>query len=250
MKILEGQVALITGARRGIGKATIESFARMGADVWACARSFDSEFEEFCSSLSSEWGVEVRPLYFDLEDKKQIMASIKEVRKVGQITCLVNCAGIVAESSSFAMTKAESVMRVLDVNLVKQMELTQYALRGMADGGSIVNLSSIAAAGGMPGQYAYACSKNAVEIWTKMLAQELGVRSIRVNAVAPGFVDTDMGNQAAGDLLDRILDSTVMKRMAKPQEIADVIAAISSNLFSYMTGQTVYVDGGGASRNG
>ena len=108
-----------------------------------------------------------------------------------------------------------------------------------------MNMSSLAAEGGMPGEYAYACSKSSVEIWTKMLAVELASRSIRVNAVAPGFVDTDMGNQAAGDLLQRILDSTIMKRMAYPEEIAQIIAFLASDKASYMTGQIISAFGGG-----
>lgn len=251
MGLLNNNAAVITGARRGIGKATVEAFAREGADVFACARCADEQFEAFCEDLSRRYGVSVKPVFFDLEDKKQVSSAIRYIRSMKvPVTTLVNCAGIVADSASFAMSKGESMAHVIDVNLLKQMELTQYILRVMGDGGSIVNLSSIAAAGGMPGQYAYACSKSAVETWTKMLAEELGPRNIRVNAVAPGFVDTDMGNQAAGDLLQRILDSTVMKRMARPEEIANVIVMLASDLCSYVTGQTLYADGGGCSLNG
>lgn len=251
MKLLEGKRAVVTGARRGIGRATVEVFAREGSDVWACARCEDSEFEDFCLHVATAHGVNVMPLYFDLEDKGQVGKAIREIRATRvPITTLVNCAGIVASSASFSMTRREDILHVIDVNLVRQMEFTQYALRVISDGGSIVNISSIAAAGGMPGQYGYACSKSAVETWTSMLAQELGRRSIRVNAVAPGFVDTEMGNQAAGDLLQRILDSTVMKRMARPEEVGNVIAMLASDFCSYVTGQTLYVDGGGCSLNG
>lgn len=251
MGLLKGKRAVVTGARRGIGRATVEAFAREGADVWACARSRDDGFEGFCSEVAESHGVRVVPVYFDLCERGEVSLAAREIRKgAGAITTLVNCAGVVAPSASFPMTGREDFMRVLDVNLARQVELTQYMLRVMGDGGSVVNLSSIAASGGMPGQYAYACSKGAVETWTAMLAQELGPRRIRVNAVAPGFVDTDMGNAAAGELLERIVGSTVMKRMAGPGEIANAIAVLASDMCSYVTGQTLRVDGGGCSLNG
>ncbi|MBQ9043051.1 MAG: SDR family oxidoreductase, partial [Eggerthellaceae bacterium] len=201
MGLLEGKTAVITGARRGIGRATVAAFAREGASVWACARSRDEEFEAFCESLAQRHSTRITPVYFDLELSDEIARGVKEVRSSREpVTTLVNCAGIVAPSASFPMTKRDEFRRVIDVNLTRQVEVTQYFLRLLSDGGAIVNLSSIAAMRGMPGQYAYACSKGAVETWTRMLAQELGPRQIRVNAVAPGFVDTEMGNRAAGDL--------------------------------------------------
>ena len=242
--LLEGKASLVTGARRGIGRAIVEKFAREGCSVWACARKQDDEFETWCAQLAEETSVSVTPLYFELSNDEEMRAAVKQIRSSRQpLDILVNNAGVSAQSASFGMTSIESVKNVFDVNLFAQMRLTQCALRLMSSGGSIVNMSSIAAQGGMPGQYGYACSKAAVEAWTRTLALELGER-IRVNAVAPGFVDTDMGNGATGDLLQQVLSTTIIHRMATPGEVASVVAFLASDLSSYITGVVLPVQGG------
>lgn len=247
MGILEGKRALVTGARRGIGRATVEVFAREGACVWACARSFDASFEEEMRALASSCGVEIRSLYFDMRDDAAMKSAMSQIRASGEpLDAAVLLAGVISNSASFRMTSLQAVRDVYEINLVSQMRIVQYCLRMMKDRASVVAVSSIAADGVIPGQYAYTCSKAAVEAWVKALAQELGGKA-RVNAVAPGFVDTDMGNEATSDLLDRIVASTAMKRMARPEEIANVIAMLSSDYCSYVTGQVLKVDGGGSS---
>lgn len=246
MGILEGKTAFVTGARKGIGRAVVETLAREGANVWACARSEDSVFVQDAADIAQRFGVCIRPLFFDMRDAGAILLAAKEVRASRcPLDIVVPMAGSVAESASFSMTSAATMHDLYEINLVSQMKLVQYLTRFMGGGSSIVTISSISAETVMPGQYAYACSKGAVETWTRMLAQELGPKGIRVNAVAPGFVDTDMGNEAAGDLLGRILDSTIMRRMARPEEIANVIAMLASDYCSYVTGQIVKADGGG-----
>lgn len=243
--LLEGKTALVTGARRGIGRAIVERFACEGCNVWACGRKPDDAFEGWCAQLSESASVAVIPLYFDLTDDAEMRSAVKQVRSAHRpLDILVNNAGISAQSSSFGMTSIESMKSVLDVNLFAQMKLTQYLLRLMGEGGAIVNMSSIAATGGMPGQYGYACSKAAVEAWTKTLALELGER-IRVNAVAPGFVNTDMGNEVTGELLDRMLSTTIIHRMATPEEVAAAVTFLASDQASYTTGAILPVQGGG-----
>ena len=246
MGILEGKTAFVTGARKGIGRAVVEAFAREGANVWACARKEDPLFSRDMADIALRFGVDVRPLAFDMRDGGAMLSAVKEVRTSGYpLDIVVPMAGSVAKSTSFLMTPAATMHDLYEINLVSQMKLVQYLTRFMRDGSSIVAISSISAETVMPGQYAYACSKGAVETWTRMLAQELGPKGIRVNAVAPGFVDTDMGNEAAGDLLGRILDSTIMRRMARPEEIANVITMLASDYCSYVTGQIIKADGGG-----
>lgn len=246
MGILEGKTAFVTGARKGIGRAVVEAFAREGADVWACARNKDPLFFKDMADTALRFGVVVNPLFFDMRDGGAMLSAVKEVRTSGRpLDIVAPMAGSVAESASFPMTSAATMHDLYEVNLVSQMKLVQYLTRFMGGGSSIVTVSSISAETVMPGQYAYACSKGAVETWTRMLAQELGSKGIRVNAVAPGFVDTDMGNKAAGDLLGRILDSTIMRRMARPAEIANVVVMLASDYCSYVTGQIVKADGGG-----
>lgn len=243
--LLEGKTALVTGARRGIGRAIVEKFVHEGCSVWACARKQDDEFEAWCAQLAEKTSASVTPLYFELANDDEVRAAVKRVRSTRQpLDILVNNAGVSARSASFGMTSIESMKNVFDVNLFAQMRLTQYVLRLMSSGSSIVNMSSIAAQGGMPGQYGYACSKAAVEAWTKTLALELGER-IRVNAVAPGFVDTDMGNDVAGDLLRQMLSTTIIHRMATPGEVASVVVFLASDQSSYITGTVLPVQGGG-----
>lgn len=251
MKLLSGKSAVITGARRGMGKAVVEAFSQEGANVWACARSQDDVFIDFCERLAAHSDGFVRPVFFDLDKSDQIKAAVKIIRSERiPVTALINCAGVTAPSSSFSMTSSEVMAHVYSINVIRQMELTQYLLRAMTNGASIVNVSSIAASSGLAGQYAYSCSKAAVEVWTKMLAAEMAPKGIRVNAIAPGFIETDMGYQVSDDLLNRFLDSTSMKRMAKPCEIADVIAYLASDRSSYINGQVIGLSGGGALLNG
>lgn len=245
--LLEGKTALVTGARRGIGKAIVERFSAEGCNVWACAREQDDEFEKWVSALSAKNGVSVKSLYFEMTSEEQVKEAVKTLRHEREtLDILVNNAGVSSKSASFGMTPLDGVRNVLEVNLIAQMRLTQYLVRLMGNGGSIINMSSIAASGGMPGQYGYACSKAAVEAWTKTLALELGER-IRVNAVAPGFVDTDMGNEVAGELLDRMLSTTIIHRMATPEEVASAVTFLASDQASYTTGAVLPVQGGGSS---
>lgn len=243
--LLVGKNALITGARRGIGKAIAERFASEGCNIWAHARREDADFETWAAELSKSHGVWVRPVYFELADENEMRAAVKQVRTTHlPLHVLVNNAGVSAPSASFGMTSTDGMKEIFEVNLFAQMRLTQYLLRLIPEGGAIVNMSSIAASGGMPGQYGYACSKAAVEAWTKTLALELGSR-IRVNAIAPGFVDTDMGNGVTGELLDQMLATTIIHRMATPGEVASAAVFLASDEASYTTGSIFPVQGGG-----
>ena len=245
--ILQGKNAIITGARRGIGRATVEVFAAQGANIWACARKQNEAFENDMWSLSDKYGVSIWPVYFDVTNEAEIKAAVQSIRKQKvAIDILVNIAGIAAESTSFQMTSIEKMKHVMDVNLFAVTLLTQYVSRLMArqNFGSIVNIASIAGFDGAPAQYEYAASKAAVIGATRNLARELAANNIRVNAVAPGMIATDMGAQIDDSLKQEILSKVIMKRMGKPDEIANAVAFIASDLASYMTGQVIRVDGG------
>ncbi|MEH2948573.1 SDR family NAD(P)-dependent oxidoreductase [Sporofaciens sp. JLR.KK001] len=245
--ILENKNAIITGARRGIGRAAVEVFASQGANIWACARRQDDIFEEDVKFLSKKYRVQIFPLYFDVTNEAEMKAAIQDIRKQKvNIDILVNAAGIADNSTRFQMTSIDKMKHVMNVNLFSVTLITQYVSRLMIrqNSGCIVNIASIAGIDGAPAQYEYAVSKAAIIGATRNLARELAPNNIRVNAIAPGMTETDMGAQIEDTLKQEILGKVIMKRMGKPEEIANVIAFAASDMSSYMTGQVLRVDGG------
>lgn len=247
MVFLQGKNAVITGARRGIGRATVEVFAANGANIWACARTPNESFEEDMHQLAERYHVEIWPVFFDVTKEEEVKRAIQSIRKQKlSVDVLVNVAGVAEDSTSFQMTAIDKMKRVFDVNFFAVTLLTQYVSRLMTrqNSGSIVNIASIAGLDGEPAQYEYVASKAAVIGGTKKLARELAPFGVRVNAVAPGMVETNMGAQIDQELRDQVLAKVMMNRMGKPEEIANVIAFLASDLSSYMTGQVIRVDGG------
>ena len=244
---MKNKNAVITGAGGGIGKATVECFAKNGANVWACEIRPSEKFEADMARIAEENGVWIRPLYFDVTDDEDLKKAVKEIRSAKvSVDILANIAGIVAESTSFHMTGMDKMKRVFEVNFFALTALTQLISRIMArqNSGSIVNVASIAGIDGDPAQYEYAASKAAVIGGTKKLARELAANNIRVNAIAPGMIETNMGGQIEESLKEQILSKVMMKRMGRPEEIAQAIAFLASDYASYMTGQVIRVDGG------
>ena len=245
--MLKNKNVVITGARRGIGRKTVEVCAKLGANIWACARAKDEAFMQDMRKIAEENNVEIWPVFFDLSKEDEIKAAVVEIRKKGvSIDALINVAGIVAESTNFQMTTIDKMKQVMDINFFANTIITQYISRLMVrqNSGSIVNVASIAGIDGEPAQYEYAASKAALIGGTRNLARELSKYNIRVNAVAPGMVKTDMGAQIDEDLKQAILNKVIMKRMGEVEEIANVIAFLASDMSSYITGQVIRVDGG------
>ena len=198
-------------------------------------------------SLSEQYGVEIWPVYFNLADHDAVKAGVKEMfSRKRPIDILVNNAGIVLESRLFQMTPMDQMRQVMEINFFSQMLLTQLISRSMArqKSGSIVFLSSIAGLDGDPAQLEYVASKAAVAGAVKKLAHEFAGLGIRVNGVAPGLIDTDMGGTMSEEMTRSTVEAAVMRRLGRPEEIANVILFLASELASFMTGQILRVDGG------
>ena len=190
------KTAIITGSNRGIGKEFVKTFADAGYDIYACARKSDADFEAFLNELSVNCGVAIKPIYFDLSDEEDIKAGLKNIfADKKNIDVLINNAGM-AHGGLFTMTSLDKLKEVYQVNVFAQVQIMQLVSRVMMKqkSGCIINMCSVGGIETSPGYLAYGSSKAAL-IWiTKSLSRELGPYNIRVNGIAPGLVDTQMGN--------------------------------------------------------
>lgn len=244
--MLSGKNAIITGARRGIGRATVEVFAKNGANIWACARKEDAAFEADMAQLAEKYCIWIKPVYFEMTDETQMKQAVRQIQKEKDpVDILVNNAGE-AQYDNFTMMSGKNLRRIMECNYISPLLFTQLIVRMMlrASRGSIVFLSSVAGLQAEMGNTAYGGSKAAVAHTVGVLGRELAGLNIRVNAVAPGMVDTDMKEQADEAYWESLVERVPLKRMAQPQEIANAIAFLSSDLASYITGQVIRVDGG------
>lgn len=242
--MLNGKNAVITGAGGGIGKTTVEVFARNGANIWACLHRRDKDSEEYLHRIALENHVIIEPVYFDLANTDEIKNGVKTiVRDKRNIDILVNNAGI-AQYDAFNMMSIDTLKDIFNVNYIAQIQFTQFLIRRMKSGASILFVSSIAGLDAVSGNTAYGGSKAVMAHTTRVLSKELAVQGIRVNAVAPGMVDTSMKLKADEGVWDGMIARTNLKRAAKPEEIANVICFLSSDLSSYVNGQVIRVDGG------
>ena len=244
---LSGKVAIITGAARGIGRACAERFAREGAKV--VVADIDQARGQETAAAISEGGSETLFVACDVGDSVQVSGLITaSVDAFGALDVLVNSAGILHNSDFLDVTE-EDFDQVLRVNLKGPLLVGQAVARQLIDqgrGGAIVNLSSVGALLAAPFQAAYNVSKGGVAQLTRVMALSLAPHGIRVNAVGPGTIGTDMTNDLLEDvaLRRRILSRTPLGRVGDPAEVAAVAVFLASEEASYITGQTVYCDGG------
>jgi len=244
--LLEGQTAVITGCSRGIGKAILERMAAQGAFVFALVRKENPAFTEFCAKLALENGVDIQIVYADFENEDEVSAAAKSILKTKRkIDILVNNIGIAFPQRMLSMTPMDTVKQSFQINLFSGLLFTQLISKSMMrnKSGSIIFLSSSAAYDG-GANIEYSAGKAAVLGAVRRLAVELGTFGIRVNAIAPGLTDTDMGGITSEEVKALAMSRNVMKRMGKPEEIADAAVFLASSLSRFMTGQTLRVDGG------
>lgn len=244
-KPLAEQVALVTGAARGIGRATAVALAGAGASVAINYQSSREAAEALVASLG-DMGVKLVLVQGDVSVAAQAAAVVEMTEEVlGPITILVNNAGVTRDGLLARMSE-EDFDAVIDTSLKGAFLMSRAVARGMmkARAGNIINVSSVIGRRGNAGQANYAAAKSGLIGLTKSLARELGPRGVRVNAVAPGYVVTDMTAQLTDDLKEKIMESTPLGRLAIPEEVASVIAFLASPAAAYITGAVIPVDGG------
>lgn len=244
--LLAGKHAVITGALKGIGRATVEAFAKQGANVFACCQHEDTQFFADMAALAEVCHVTITPVIFDLLDDTAIKQAAGVIQKSKvPVDILVNIAGANFDALFPMMTQAQ-LQKTFAINFFGQIAFTQYMTRLMLRNkrGSIINISSISALDGNSGQLAYAASKAAWLAATKTLSMELGPQGIRVNAVAPGVIKTAMTEDLPEEAMSRQLSRCELKRLGLPEEVANVLVWLASDAASYVTGQTIRIDGG------
>ncbi len=246
MELLKNKTAVITGCHRGIGKAILEKFVSYGCNVCCINRCEDLEFSEYCKNLAEVNNVEVKILYadFSVEDEVKAAAS-RLVKEKVNADILINNVGIANPLNMFTMTKMESIRQAFEINLFSAISLSQTVSRMMMRkrAGSIVFVSSSAAFDG-GANIEYSASKAAIIGAARRMAIELGQYGIRVNTIAPGLTATDMGNSMSEEDEAIALSRNIMRRKGCPDEIADAVVFMASDLSRFITGQVLRVDGG------
>jgi len=245
MNLLEGKTAIITGGSRGIGKAIVEIFVKQGANV-AFTYSSSSDAAKAIENELSTNNVKVKSYKSDASnfEEAQLLAALV-LEEFGSIDILINNAGITKDNLLMRMSE-EDFDRVIQVNLKSVFNMTKAVQRTMLKQrkGSIINMSSVIGVKGNAGQSNYAASKAGIIGFTKSMAIELGSRNIRSNAIAPGFIITEMTEELGKETIKQYFEAIPLKRGGTPEEIANTCVFLGSDMSSYLTGQVLNVDGG------
>lgn len=244
MQLLNKKVCMITGASRGIGRETARRFAEEGAVLYVTDYQ-DGSLEPLVEELKGKYQTDITPLYFDVTDENAAKIAIMTVKKQhGRLDVLVNNAGIMRDNV-IGMIGTKLVQDVFNINVFAVINMIQLANKLMTrqKSGTIINISSIVGVEGAAGQLVYSASKGAVAALTKAAAKELAPNGIRVNAVAPGLINTGL-LQAIGDAkIAENLKNVKMGRLGEPIDVANVILFLASDLSGYVTGEIIGVDG-------
>ena len=245
MMLLENKVAFVTGASRGIGKAIAMEMARSGADVAVCYSSSSDAAEDVCRQIR-QLGRKAVPYRCDVSSMEQCSETVKAaVEEFGQLDILVNNAGITRDNLMLMM-KEDDFDSVISTNLKGAFNMMKQAGAHFLKRkqGTIINISSVSGMMGNAGQVNYAAAKAGVIGMTKSAAKELAGRGISCNAIAPGFIATDMTDKLSDKQKEAVTDAIPLKRMGQPEDIAHLAVFLASPLANYITGEVIKVDGG------
>lgn len=247
MKLLENKVVLITGAGRGIGRVIAEQCASDGAIVYANDLQI-GDMDDWTKACSTRNNTKVLPICFDVTDSSALKNGLMAIFKAeGKIDCVVNNAAIIANQKLGMVTK-DLLSKMYSVNVFAVIDMLQIASRLMArkGGGCFVNIASITGVVGSPGQVAYSSTKGAIIAMTKSAAKELSPMGIRVNAVAPGIIETERFKElyeSDGEKIDQRISRIALGRLGTPQDVADAVSFLASDRASYISGHILGVDG-------
>lgn len=246
MKRLDGKIALITGCNRGIGRAIMDAFVQEGASVVACTRKQSEEQNRYYDECVRKFGIKIFPLYFDLAEENSIKGGIKQLYSLKtNIDILVNNAGML-NTDGLLRLNMQKAREVMQVNYFAPLLITQSVFKLMlrSKNASVINISSYAGINPEVGNSVYGASKAALNNATRCWAKEMGPAKIRVNAIAPNMIETDMNNVILEDVAKNIIGKSIMKRMGRVNEIANTVIFLASEESSFITGQIIQVDGG------
>ncbi len=242
--MLNNEIAFVTGASRGIGRAIAEGLGSAGATIIGTATTqlgADAISERLAGA-----GIEGAGLQLDVADQSSIDTAMKFIKEnYAAPTILINNAGVTRDNLLMRM-KEDEWQSIIDTNLTSIYRLSKACLRGMmkARSGRIINIASVVGSTGNPGQANYCAAKAGMIGFTKSLAREVGVRGITVNAVSPGFIDTDMTKELPEEQRNALLAGIPLARLGAPEEIANAVVFLASSNASYITGETIHVNGG------
>jgi len=243
--LLLNKKALVTGSSRGIGRGIVEMFIKNGCEVWGLCSKPSSAKDEL-EKLASENNTKFHEICADVGNAEQVTSVVKAaLTEAGGFDVLVNNAGITRDGLSFRM-KLDDWNDVLRVNLTSSFLICQIVSNDMIHrkSGSIINMSSIVGLHGQGGQVNYAASKGGLIAYSKALSKEVGSRGVRVNCIAPGFIETDMTAVLKPELQQAMIDSVPLKRAGTTEDVAGAALFLASDLSKYITGQVIGVDGG------
>ncbi len=242
--LLKGKKAIVTGGSRGIGKEIVMDFLREGASVVFIDLN-PSEFMQEMQGAAATAGGSVSCKKADVSNPEEITKTVEEIiKETGSVDILVNNAGITRDGLIFRMS-VENWEKVLTINLTSAFLVSQVVARQMIKqrNGSIINMASIVGVGGNAGQANYSASKAGLIGLTRSLAKEVGGRGVRVNAVAPGYIDTDMTRSLPEKAKEAFLSQIALNRPGKPEEVAKVVTFLASDMAAYVSGDVLRIDG-------